>query len=327
MKGDSRMFRYIFAIIFLFMSACYSSAGPIIMNAYQDLDFTSGESGVVLDLQTDLIAENSGEYTDSNAITLYNPSNESIDYQVSSDGLKYDPAARLYSCQAIPLSDSNIRFIKFLYVDNDAGYQAYVFTSQTDGSLTSGCINARLRDANDNLAEFDTVGCGEEGCGYLINIVSEHHKIHEGDHYTCQDDDQDVDAVKYYLIKAPDTSKRIHYVFNIRSGLNGTIEFFRSPTVTSSGTTLTTYNNDDNSSNTAELLIFEDPTISSTGAARKLVNIIGSDSVSPIGSSGGVTSRSNEHILGQGLYYLIAYTPESNNQRISVCSEWYEVTP
>ena len=322
------MFKYINVFIFILLTAYNSWAGPVIMNSYLDLDFKSGESGVVLDLQADLIADNDGQDTDSNAITIYNPSNNAIDFQVSSDGVKYDAVTRIFSCQAVaPLDDSNIRYVKFLHTGDDAGYQLYVFTSQSGGGLTSGCINARLRDANDNLAEFDTVGCGEEGCGYLINIESEHHKIHEGDHYTCQDDDQDVDAVKYYLIKAPDTSTRIHYVFNIRSGLNGTIEFFRSPTVTSSGTTLMTYNNDDNSSNTAELLIFEDPTISSTGTARKLVNIIGSDSVSPIGSSGGVTSRSNEHILGQGLYYLIAYTPESNNQRISVCSEWYEVTP
>ena len=313
-------------ITILMMLFCVSAhAFPVNMFPYADTEFTSGESGIILDLQSDLIAANNGVDTDTNSLAIYNPSNNTIGYQVSTDGVTYDPASILYSCQAFNLSDTNARFIKMLYSGATSGYLITSFTNQSDGQFIPGCVNARLRDADDNLAEFDTVGCGEDGCGYLINISAEHHKIHEGNHFTCQDDDQDVDAVKYYLIKAPDTETRIHYVFNIKSGLNGTVEFFRSPTVTSSGTTLTTYNNDDNSPNTAELLIFEDPTISSTGTARKLVNIIGSDSVSPILSSGGVTSRANEHVLGQGLYYLIAYTPESTNQRISVCSEWYEV--
>jgi len=320
------MLKYILTAFFLLMGSSSFSA-PIIMNTYQDLDFKSGESGIVLDLRADLIGLNGGVDTDTNSITLYNPSNNSIDFQVSSNATDYNPVARLYSCQAIPLTDSNIRYIKFTYADSDSGYQVYVFTTQTDGDLTSGCINARLRDSDNNIAEFDTVGTGGDGEGYPIFIDIEHHKIHEGDHYTCQEDDQDVDAVKYFLIKAPDTETRIHYIFNIRSSLNGTVEFFRDPTVTSSGTTLTSYNNDENSGNTATLLLWEDPTISATGPIRMLVNVIGSDGLNPNGSDGGVTSRSMEFILKQGSYYLIAYTPESSNQRLNVCSEWYEVIP
>ena len=317
--------RYLLALLFLFSMVQASWSGPVIMNSYLDLDFTSGESGVVLDLQADLIAENYGQETDSNAITVYNPSNNPIDFQVSSDGVKYDPVGRVFSCQALPLPDSNIRFVKFQHSGNDAAYQVFVFTTQTDGVLNSGCINARLRDENDNMAEFDSTASGEDGVGYLVVEAMEHHKIHEGDHYTCQEDDQDVDAVKYFLLKAPDTATRVHYIFNMRSSLNGTIEFFESPTVTASGTTLTTYNNDRNSGNTAELLIFEDPTISAEGSSRLLVNIIGSDGLNPNGSDGGITNRTTEQILGQGLYYLIVYTPESSDQRINMCSEWYEV--
>ena len=245
-------------LLFLFAMVQTALAGPVIMNSYLDLDFTSGESGVVLDLQTDLIAENDGQETDSNAITIYNPSNNPIDFQVSSDGVKYDTVGRVFSCQALPLPDSNIRFVKFLHAGEDAAYQLFVFTTQTDGTLTSGCINARLRDENDNLAEFDSTASGEDGVGYLVVEAMEHHKIHKGDHYTCQEDDQDVDTVKYLLVKSPDTTTRVHYIFNMRSSLNGTIEFFESPTVTASGTTLTSYNNDRNSGNTAELLIFEE---------------------------------------------------------------------
>jgi len=321
------MFKYIVAFLMLIFECSTVHAGPVIMNAYKDLDFISGESGVVLDLQADLIVENNGQYTDTSAITLYNPSNWPIDFQVSSDGIDYNPVARLFSCQALPLPDSNIRYVKFSYAGYDAGYQVFVFTNQTSGSLTSGCINARLRDEDDNLAEFDTVGSGEDGVGYPVVINMEHHKLHEGWHFECQEDDQDVDDVKYFLIKAPDTATRIHYLFNMRSSLNGTVEFFRSPTFTDSGTTLTAYNNDDNSTNEASLLLWEDPTITDTGPARKLVNIIGSDGLNPNGSQGGFTNRSNEEILGQGLYYLIVYTPESSNQRINKCSSWYEVVP
>ena len=313
-------------ITILMMLFCVSAhAFPVNMFPYADTEFTSGESGTILDLQSDLIAANNGIDTDTNSLSIYNPSINPIGYQVSTDGITYDPAAELYSCQTFNFGDTNARFVKLLYSGTTSGYVITSFTNQSDGQFTSGCINARIRDVDDNLAEFDTVGCGEVGCGYLINITAEHHKIHEGDHYTCQDDDQDVDAVKYYLVQAPDTSTRIHYVFNIRSSLNGTVEFFRDPTFSSGGTLLTTYNNDENSSNTSELLIYEDPTITATGTARPLVNVIGSDGLNPNGSGGGVTSRSNEIVLRQGSYYLIAYTPESSNQRINVCSEWYEV--
>jgi hypothetical protein len=161
---------------------------------------------------------------------------------------------------------------------------------------------------------------------YPIIIDIEHHKIHKGVHYACQDYDDDVDTAtpKYWLVVTPNTSTRVHFNFNTIASKQGLIEFFENPTITDNGTAITPCNSDRNSSNTAELLCYKDPTISSDGT-RLGVNVTGSDSASVVGGSGGSSKRDDEFILKQNTGYIVKFTTKVNDARVSNCFKWYEI--
>ena len=158
-------------------------------------------------------------------------------------------------------------------------------------------------------------------------IHFEHHEIHEGNHYACQDYDGDVDtgAAKYWLVKTPNTTTRIHLIFKTILSKNGTVEFFENPTITDNGSALTACNNDRNSANTATLLCYYDPTVTDDGT-RLNVNVMGTDGTGVAGSSGGNTQREDEFVLKQNEDYIIKVTVENNDTRASNCLKWYELS-
>ena len=168
-----------------------------------------------------------------------------------------------------------------------------------------------------------SVGPVDPKIGNIVTISAEHNEIHEGEHFTTCDDDQDVDAAKYWRITTPNTSNRIHLAGFFISSINGTLEFFQNPTLSGQGTTLNSFNNDANSSNTTTAVFAKDPTTSNDGI-RAFVSVIGSDGNNPVGASGGFQNRNNEFILKQNEDYVLKYTPEGTDNRVSICFEFYE---
>jgi hypothetical protein len=156
----------------------------------------------------------------------------------------------------------------------------------------------------------------------IIDI--EHLKIHEGDHYTACNYDADVDAAKIWRITSPDTSVRIHLKGRISSSLNGVVQLYKNPTLTGNGTSFNSYNNNGNSSNTTSVTFGYDATASNNGTLV-YTQVIGTDGTNPNGSSGGFIEQGEEFILSQNEDYLLIYTPQSENQRVSVCFEYYEI--
>ncbi|MEE4248237.1 MAG: hypothetical protein V2I33_22845, partial [Kangiellaceae bacterium] len=104
---------------------------------------------------------------------------------------------------------------------------------------------------------------------------------------------------------------------------NGLIEFFESPTLTNNGTALTCRNNDRQSEELSTLTHYYDPTVSADGT-RLLVNVVGTDGTTPQGDSGGATKRDNEFILKPNTSYLVKFTTQTNDNRISCCAEHYQ---
>lgn len=163
---------------------------------------------------------------------------------------------------------------------------------------------------------------------YQVDIDVEHHKIHEGCHYACQDYDDEVDTggPKYWNIVTPDTATRVHFSFNLISSKEGLVEFFENPTLNNNGTGLTAYNSDRNSANTSELECYYNPSVLSDGSNRLGVNVIGTDSsTGNAGGSGGAVGRTDEFILKPNEQYLIKYTSGKNDARVSCCFKWYEI--
>lgn len=202
------------------------------------------------------------------------------------------------------------------------------YVKDKDGELleinADGSMSTKILDKDGKPLEFDIITTGGT-YGYVIQIPIEHHKIHEGDHYVTVDYDNDVDIAgpKYWHIKAP-ASGYIHLAWRLKSSFNGTVEFFESPTTSADGTALTPRNSDRNSSATATLQAFYDPTVSVAGT-RLDVDVIGSDGVNPVGADGGDLHRESEWILKQNTSYLFKFTASTDNARVTIHLSHYEV--
>jgi len=291
---------------------------------YMSTGFTAANSSLTYDISGDLTTQaGNGTTMLANSLAIYNYGNYDLNLQLSMDGSTFGDTQTLRSCQAENFYNAGIKKVKFNHTGNDTKFLVKALArSVSDIDFQPGCVNARLRDKNGNMAEFDTEACGGADEGYFVTVELEHHKIHEGKHYTCQVYDEDVDKAsdKYLLVRSPNSTTRIHFTFNSVSALAGTIFFYEDPATSSTGTLLTTYNNDRNSTSLASLEIFEDPGVISDGT-NILVNIMAADAK----KSGGATKRGDEFILKQNTDYLIRYDTVADNNRITVCNEWYEV--
>jgi hypothetical protein len=156
-------------------------------------------------------------------------------------------------------------------------------------------------------------------------IDVEHAEIHAENHYTCGDYDDNVDTgtSKYWHLITPDTAARIHLTLKVKSSKNGLLEFFENPTTTDNGTSLTCFNSDRNSANTTTLAAYYDPTVSVDGT-RIDPEVMGTDGAAPVGDSGGFSIRSNEIVLKQNEQYLVKYTTQTSDNRVSLRLEFYE---
>jgi len=174
--------------------------------------------------------------------------------------------------------------------------------------------------SNGIAAEVDNYSKG------VVSIQTEHEHIHDGMHFGAVSIDTDVDIAtpKLWSVIAPNTTTRIHFIGQIDATKSGTVEFFESPTVTGAGTAVVAGNNDRNSDTVAELLVKEDTTVSANGTLIA-GGVIGSDSTSAVGGSGGVLERNRELILLQGATYLLKFTAANDNTRVSLDLAWYEV--
>lgn len=174
-----------------------------------------------------------------------------------------------------------------------------------------------LSDSDGTVAELDH--------GYQVVISIEHHKIHDGDHYTSQDYDSEVDigTPKYWLVVAPSAPNQCHLTAMVRSSKNGLVEIFGDSVVSDNGTPVDIYNNNTTSSNTPSTTFYVDPTVTSDGN-RRCVNVMGTDSVSPAGDAGGIGEREHEWII-QDNSFLIKFTTLTNDNRVSLCIDFYEV--
>lgn len=167
---------------------------------------------------------------------------------------------------------------------------------------------------------------GDEIQKEIVTRRIEQQAVCDEEHYTCQDYDSAVSspATKYWHIKTPDSLKRIIFTNRLIASKQGLWELFEEPDLSSDGTPLTIFNNDRNSSNTSTVLCFKDPGINSDGV-RIPVNVVGSDSTAAVGGSGGMTGAEIVGLkLKQNTSYLVKYTPQLTNTRVSNCFEWYE---
>ena len=159
-----------------------------------------------------------------------------------------------------------------------------------------------------------------DSLGYLVEIMESHHKIHEGKHFTVADY-ATVGAAKYWHVIAPDSTVRVHLLASMSASAGGLAEMYENPTTTDNGAALTRFNNDRNSSTTANLLVYKDPTIGADGTLLEARRIGGGSGPFRIG--GDVVQRV-EFILKQAEQYLFKFTPDGAGTVITFTIAWYE---
>lgn len=157
-----------------------------------------------------------------------------------------------------------------------------------------------------------------------IDIV--HHEVHKGNGYTYPfvDDDVDIATPKYILIRTPDTAEEQHLTISVGADGVAEAELFENPTVTLVGDARTPINRNRRSTNTSNILLYEDPTI---GLDNTLLAHM------DFGAAGqgmrkltGEASTRDEFILDRNEDYVIKITVAADNTHVNIQPDWYEVT-
>lgn len=182
-----------------------------------------------------------------------------------------------------------------------------------------------LIDTDGNKVELDTL-TSDYNSGYIVMISQEHHKIHSGQHFFCDDYDTSVDTLtpKNWLIVAPNTATRCHIIFEIKSSGAGLLEGYVGSTITDNGTLSFRRNNDGNSTNTPEMLVYKDTVASELGTIQAY-EWLGSAGINANKGIGGSGVREQEIILKQDIKWLVRFTPEADDTKVSFSINWYEV--
>lgn len=185
-------------------------------------------------------------------------------------------------------------------------------------------------DVNENLRSviewIRYVNAIDEVDQAKIGIDLPHHEIHEGNHYTCNALDEDVDIASPKIIRCttPNTSTRIHWLTEVSANGAAKVEFFENPTINAAGSAMAENNNDRNSLNTAEVICREDATTTDDGTLL-FSRFIGGTGVGGTSTSGEIGTR-QEWILKQNEDYIIKVTVEANDTKVSISNTWYEVS-
>ncbi len=170
---------------------------------------------------------------------------------------------------------------------------------------------------------------------WSIQCISyEHHEIHSGSMYSVSVVDVDLDGgdTMSLTFKVPDTTKEIHIVVHASNSSKSIFKILEGPTVdTTTGTELTIYNRNGQSSNESILM---HPNLLDTSIIVQNIGITDSGTVlDPIiigtgkNKGSGETRGSLERICTQNTIYTFIIIGISDNGGASLEIVWYEHTP
>jgi len=158
--------------------------------------------------------------------------------------------------------------------------------------------------------------------GYLVTLPPEHYKVHDEKFFICSDYDDNVDIAtpKKWLMTTPNSTTRFHVKINVECDTGSLLELYENPTVSTTGTVLTAYNADRNSTSTTTMIFYKDATTSASGTRLQVARVgAGRDR-----RLGGVARERAEWILKQDEDYMIVVTVDSDNAEATVNIEGYE---
>jgi hypothetical protein len=175
-------------------------------------------------------------------------------------------------------------------------------------------LKTSLLDSAGRVLEFDNLFKA------VLVIQTEHHEIHEGNHYSiCDSDVFSISDEIEFVITTPDTAEWAHMLFRANSTAGFTLEIFEGTNTVVGGTPVTPTNNNRNSVNTSSLTVLQDPTSLVTGSS--ILKFGGGNN-----QRSGIVNRGDELILKRNETYLFRIISLNNNNTISYCGDWYEHT-
>lgn len=157
--------------------------------------------------------------------------------------------------------------------------------------------------------------------GELKTIDKAHNEIHEGEHFMCTDIDTSITSPKYWSIEVG--AKEMHMVSSGDLGDTGFLHLTESPTISTVGTTLASFNNNRNSTILPTVNITKDPTVSDNGTTIASW-MIGGSAANPTASLGGEARNDAEIELAINTTYLVEWRPDQNDGSICIRISWYE---
>jgi hypothetical protein len=146
-------------------------------------------------------------------------------------------------------------------------------------------------------------------------------KAVSGDLFFASDYDSDVDSgsTKDWVIETP-SDNSYDLCYSIEASRNGTLQLYEDVTTSSAGTSLSMYNFNRQESDSIDITFYKDSTFSDTGTLL-ISDVIGTDGTNAAGAGvigGGKIVGCLGKTLKQGKKYLIRFTPENDNTRISL---------
>ena len=157
------------------------------------------------------------------------------------------------------------------------------------------------------------------GAPVVIDIG--HHEIHCGDHYCASSvtDVANAGTDDIFIIVPNHLTKRYHMVVDIITESEAQFDLYRSASLSVSGSAIASYNRDENSSNTSDLLIYHNGEATLTAATKIFERHWGSGR-----GVGGDDRGSLERILKNNTKYLLRVTnATANNNQISWKLDYY----
>ena len=161
--------------------------------------------------------------------------------------------------------------------------------------------------------------------GALGVIEQEHMKIHKGEAFTVSErlTIPNVGGTHEFLAIVPALVFPHFRSFTVTSdGGPNDVDFYEGSTISSPGTPVTPFNNNRNSSNIAELLVYDTPVLLTDGVSLEPILIPGTKQAGSFGSE-----ASNEWILKQDETYMIRITNNTNGagtSNFTINMFWYE---
>lgn len=163
----------------------------------------------------------------------------------------------------------------------------------------------------------------------LLVMPHEHHKTHEGKHYTVQKYFDSVDSGSKVVIrfKTPE-STYTHMVFSGYATAGALIEVFEDSTRTNDdGNALTIQNRHRESTNTSDFQqVCHTPGGVENGTIMVPKQKMGT-SGNPNATAPGENRDANEYILKRDTVYSIEVESEANGTDINIGLDWYETGP